>query len=84
MAATGFDSVTGAITQIDLRGMGGKTIREAWKDGVYTNLGMTVSGFPNMFFTYGPHAPTALSNGPSCVVSTELLLLCDIKADSIV
>ncbi|KAL0571520.1 hypothetical protein V5O48_010436 [Marasmius crinis-equi] len=65
--ATGFDAVTGAITNIDLRGVGGKTISEAWKNGVYTNLGMTVSGFPNMFFTYGPQAPTALSNGPSCV-----------------
>ncbi|KAK1227204.1 hypothetical protein PQX77_009838 [Marasmius sp. AFHP31] len=65
--ATGFDAVTGAMTNIDVRGMGGKSISEAWKDGVYTNLGMTVSEFPNMFFTYGPQAPTALSNGPSCV-----------------
>ncbi|KAL0571529.1 hypothetical protein V5O48_010445 [Marasmius crinis-equi] len=64
---TGFDAVTGAITRIDVRGVGGKTIAETWKDGVYTNLGMTVAGFPNMFFTYGPQAPTALSNGPSCV-----------------
>ncbi|KAJ8094355.1 hypothetical protein PM082_010789 [Marasmius tenuissimus] len=65
--ATGFDAVTGAIANIDVRGIGGKNISEVWKDGVYTNLGMTVSGFPNMFFTYGPQAPTALSNGPSCV-----------------
>jgi cation diffusion facilitator CzcD-associated flavoprotein CzcO len=27
---------------------------------------MAVSGFPNMFFTYGPQAPTALCNGPTC------------------
>ncbi|KAJ6115300.1 hypothetical protein N7486_001078 [Penicillium sp. IBT 16267x] len=24
------------------------------------------NGFPNMFFTYGPQAPTALCNGPTC------------------
>ncbi|KAG7093352.1 hypothetical protein E1B28_007033 [Marasmius oreades] len=65
--ATGWDSVTGAMTKIDIRGIGGRTVAEKWKDGVYTNLGMTVSGFPNMFFTYGPQAPTAFSNGPSCV-----------------
>ncbi|KAK1227203.1 hypothetical protein PQX77_009837 [Marasmius sp. AFHP31] len=65
--ATGFDAVTGAITNMNVRGVDGKSISDAWKDGVYTNLGMTVSGFPNMFFTYGPQAPTALSNGPSCV-----------------
>ncbi|KAG7093279.1 hypothetical protein E1B28_006962 [Marasmius oreades] len=65
--ATGWDGVTGAMTKIDIRGIDGQTVAEKWKDGVYTNLGMTVSGFPNMFFTYGPQAPTAFSNGPSCV-----------------
>ncbi|KAF9263926.1 cyclohexanone monooxygenase [Marasmius fiardii PR-910] len=65
--ATGWDSVTGSMTNINLRGVGGQSIAEKWKDGVYTNLGMTTSGFPNMFFTYGPQAPTAFSNGPSCI-----------------
>ncbi|KAK1234590.1 hypothetical protein PQX77_002208 [Marasmius sp. AFHP31] len=65
--ATGFDGVTGAITNMNIRGTGGKSVSEAWKNGVYTYLGMTISGFPNMFFTYGPQAPTALTNGPSCV-----------------
>ncbi|KAL0059182.1 hypothetical protein AAF712_014106 [Marasmius tenuissimus] len=64
--ATGFDSVTGAITNMSIRGLDGKSVSEAWKNGVY-NLGMTISGFPNMFFTYGLQAPTALTNGPSCV-----------------
>ena len=62
--ATGFDSHTGGITQIDIRGPEGKTVEEKWKDGVYTNLGMATSGFPNMFFTYGPQAPTAFATGP--------------------
>ncbi|KAK7054367.1 hypothetical protein VNI00_003561 [Paramarasmius palmivorus] len=65
--ATGFDSVTGGITQIDIRGVDGSSIADKWKNGVYTNLGMTTSNFPNMFFVYGPQSPTAFANGPSCV-----------------
>ncbi|KAK1218177.1 hypothetical protein PQX77_019149 [Marasmius sp. AFHP31] len=65
--ATGFDGVTGAITNMDIRGAGGTSVSEAWKNGVYTYLGITISGFPNMFFMYGPQAPTALTNGPSWV-----------------
>ena len=34
--------------------------------GALSYLGLTVNDFPNMFYTYGPHAPTAYSNGPSC------------------
>ena len=56
--ATGFDSITGGITQIDIRGTEGKTIEQKWKEGTYTQLGMTTHGYPNLFFTYGPQAPT--------------------------
>ena len=63
--ATGFDSITGGITQIDIRGTDGKTVEEKWKKGTYTQLGMTTSGYPNLFFTYGPQAPTAFATGPS-------------------
>ncbi|KAJ3790161.1 cyclohexanone monooxygenase [Lentinula aff. detonsa] len=65
--ATGFDSVTGGITQIDICGLGGKSIKDKWAEGVATNLGLTTASFPNMFFTYGPQAPTAFSNGPTCI-----------------
>ena len=34
--------------------------------GVRTAMGIAVAGFPNMFFLYGPQAPTAFANGPSC------------------
>jgi cation diffusion facilitator CzcD-associated flavoprotein CzcO len=66
--ATGFN-ITATLTHIDIRGKDGRSLEEKWADGVYTNLGMTVANFPNMFFSYGIHAPTALSNGPSCIVS---------------
>ncbi|KAG7088770.1 hypothetical protein E1B28_012736 [Marasmius oreades] len=65
--ATGFDSITGSLTQIDIRGVDGTTIKDKWAKGVYTHLGMTTANFPNMFFFYGAQAPTAFSNGPTCI-----------------
>ena len=46
--ATGFDSITGGITQINIRGIDGGTVKDKWKNGTYTHLGMATSGFPNM------------------------------------
>ena len=65
--ATGFDAVTGSLAQLDIRGTDGKTIKDHWADGLSTAIGIALSKFPNMFFLYGPQAPTAFSNGPSCV-----------------
>ena len=28
-------------------------------------MGISIPGFPNMFFIYGPQAPTAFANGPT-------------------
>jgi cation diffusion facilitator CzcD-associated flavoprotein CzcO len=64
--ATGFDSVTGGLTQIDIQGEDGTSLKQKWEKGVWTHLGMTTSGFPNMFMVYGPQAPTAFATGPSC------------------
>ncbi|KAJ3769110.1 cyclohexanone monooxygenase [Lentinula raphanica] len=64
--ATGYDSVTGGITQIDIRGTSGQSIKERWQDGVYTYLGLASAGFPNLFFVYGPQGPTAVCSGPTC------------------
>ena len=66
--ATGFDSLTGGFQEIDITGISGQTLTEKWGGdrGALSYLGMTVNDFPNMFYTYGPHAPTAYSNGPSC------------------
>lgn len=64
--ATGFDSITGGMKDIKIRGLGGELLTDKWKDGTWTYLGMATNGFPNFFFTYGPQGPTAFSNGPSC------------------
>ena len=51
---------------IKLRGLSGQLLSDKWSEGALTYLGMTSSGYPNFFYTYGPQAPTAFSNGPSC------------------
>jgi cation diffusion facilitator CzcD-associated flavoprotein CzcO len=63
--ATGFDSVTGSLAQLNIRGLDGKTIAEHWKDGTRTSFGIAMANFPNMLFLYGPQAPTGFSNGPT-------------------
>lgn len=65
--ATGFDAVTGSLSQLDIKASDGHTIADHWKDGLRTSMGISLHGFPNMFFLYGPQAPTAFSNGPTCV-----------------
>jgi cyclohexanone monooxygenase len=55
--ATGFDAMTGAMKEIDIRGNDGVSIQSKWKDGPQTYLGVMVSGFPNMFMITGPQSP---------------------------
>lgn len=53
--ATGFDAVTGTLTEIDIIGRDGITLRDKWaRDGLRTNLGISVNGFPNFFMSLGP------------------------------
>jgi alkylation response protein AidB-like acyl-CoA dehydrogenase len=39
---------------MDLRGRGGRSINEAWRDAPTSYLGITTAGFPNMFMVLGP------------------------------
>ena len=64
--ATGFDTVTGGMTAIDIRGTEGESLQDKWRRGVDAYLGTTTHGFPNMTFIYGPQSPSGFSNGPSC------------------
>lgn len=63
--ATGFDAVTGGLTNIDIRNTAGKNFTQVWSNGVRTHLGVATAGFPNLFFGYGPQSPCAFCNGPS-------------------
>jgi len=56
--ATGFDAMTGALREIDIRAGNGPSLAERWAGGPVTYLGLMVSGFPNMFTITGPGSPS--------------------------
>ena len=56
--ATGFDAMTGALKEIDIRVGNGPTLAEKWAGGPTTYLGLMVAGFPNMFTITGPGSPS--------------------------
>ena len=59
--ATGFDAMTGALREIDIRTTdgpnGGAVLADHWEGGPLTYLGLMVSGFPNVFVVTGPGSP---------------------------
>ncbi|HWF76422.1 MAG TPA: NAD(P)/FAD-dependent oxidoreductase [Caulobacteraceae bacterium] len=63
--ATGFDAVTGGLTQIDIKSTRGQALKDYWADGVRTHLGLAAAGFPNLLVMYGPQSPAGFCNGPS-------------------
>ena len=60
--ATGFDSFTGALDQIDIQGSGGERLRNKWAAGPVTYLGLMIGEFPNLLMLMGPQ--TAAANFP--------------------
>ncbi|WP_119421706.1 flavin-containing monooxygenase [Desertibaculum subflavum] len=73
--ATGFDAMTGALKEIDLRGADGLTLAEEWRDGPHTMLGIMCAGFPNLFMITGPGSPG---------VKSQMILSCEQHVDWIV
>lgn len=67
VCATGFDSFTGSLCNMGLKNKDGVDIKDIWKDGVNTYMGIMMNGFPNAFMVYSPQAPTALANGPTII-----------------
>lgn len=66
--ATGFDAGTGALTRIDIRGKGGRSLKEDWGRDIRTTMGLQVHGYPNLFTTAVPLAPSAaLCNMTTCL-----------------
>jgi len=66
--ATGFDAMTGALDRIHIEGRGGRTLRDSWRAGPGTYLGLQSAGFPNLFMVTGPGSPSVLTN---MIVSIE-------------
>jgi cation diffusion facilitator CzcD-associated flavoprotein CzcO len=57
---TGFH-VTDAFDYLDITGLDGRDLSKDWRDnGIQTHLGITVAGYPNLFFLLGPN--TALGH----------------------
>ncbi|CAN0266582.1 unnamed protein product, partial [Phaeothamnion confervicola] len=52
--STGFETTT-YLNALDVSGRDGVHLRDAWSDGAQAYLGITTSGFPNMFMLYGPN-----------------------------
>ena len=55
--ATGFDAMTGALAEIDVHTTAGANLREKWRGGPRTYLGLMVADFPNLFLITGPGSP---------------------------
>jgi cation diffusion facilitator CzcD-associated flavoprotein CzcO len=65
--ATGYDAMTGALLAIDIRGRDGCSLREDWRAGPHTYLGLQVAGYPNFFTITGPGSPSVLTNMPVAI-----------------
>jgi cyclohexanone monooxygenase len=70
--ATGFDAMTGAMKEIDIRTDAGLSIQAKWEDGPRTYLGLMIAGFPNLFMITGPQSPG---------VKTQMILSCEQHVD---
>ncbi len=55
--ATGFDSVDGNYTKIDIRGRDGMQMKDKWEHAPTSYIGMASAGFPNMHMILGPNGP---------------------------
>ncbi|QRX81063.1 NAD(P)/FAD-dependent oxidoreductase [Glaciimonas sp. PAMC28666] len=62
VCATGYDALTGALLNIDIRGRDGLALVDKWSAGPRTYLGLMTAGFPNMFIITGAGSPSVLVN----------------------
>jgi cyclohexanone monooxygenase len=60
--ATGFDAMTGTLFKVDIRGRDGLALKEKWRAGPRTYLGLMSEAFPNLFTITGPGSPSVKSN----------------------
>ncbi len=70
--ATGFDAMTGALREIDIRTDTGRSLADRWAGGPCTYLGLMIAGFPNLFMITGPQSPG---------VKSQMILSCEQHVD---
>ncbi|SON59105.1 Baeyer-Villiger monooxygenase [Mycobacterium simulans] len=59
---TGFKAAD-YLASIDVYGIGGRHLRDDWRDGAEAYLGTLVTGYPNFFMLYGPN-----TNGVNSII----------------
>ena len=69
--AIGFDAMTGALLSMNITGKDGCNLKEIWSEGPKSYLGLSMSGFPNMFTITGPGSPSVLSNMMTSIEQNE-------------
>ena len=76
--ATGFDAGSGALSRIDIRGRDGRSLAQEWSQDIRTTYGLAKEGYPNLFMTGAPLAPSAaLCNMTTCLQQqTEWISRC--------
>ena len=83
--ATGFDTVTGALTDMNMRGATGQLLQDKWAAGASAFMGLAVDDFPNLFMIGGPQC--GIGNYPSVIepiVSAIGTLLVRARNDDVV
>lgn len=65
--ATGFDATTGSLLAMNITGIGGLSLKDAWAHGPSSYLGLMIAGFPNFFTITGPGSPSVLANVVSAI-----------------
>jgi cyclohexanone monooxygenase len=51
------------LTAVEIYGRDGRRLHDDWRDGAEAFLGLTVSGYPNLFLLYGPN-----TNGVNSII----------------
>ena len=62
--ATGFDAISGSMLRLNPKGRDGMSLKDRWQDRFHNYLGMTITGFPNLFMIHGPGSPGVFYNMP--------------------
>ena len=59
--------MTGPLLNMNITGKNNLKLKDAWKEGPKTFLGLQVPGFPNLFTITGPGSPSVLTNMPMAI-----------------
>ena len=65
--ATGYDAMTGPLLNMNITGKDNLKLKDVWKEGPKTFLGLQIAGFPNLFTITGPGSPSVLTNMPMAI-----------------